>query len=282
MSQKQKINWLLILQGWAMLWVVIGHSVMGEPETAPALEKALFDFAYSFHMPLFIFISGYLFNMTRLSRDSGYGYILKDKAIRLLIPGAVFSLLALGLKFAFPGEMSRQASFEFSYFLHIYLFPYDNPLRELWFLVTLMWLFAFAPLWKITLKKDWAVALTILLLALLSLRHPATEFLCLGRVIEYAIWFYLGIVFSSGLALLLDRCLPKTFFTFRNYTYQIFLMGIFAQMVVKIVYRHIECPRILAYAVCIAAGLYIPVLISLGLKKTGSKPLLKCVGLTTI
>lgn len=23
---RRKINWLLILQGWAMLWVVIGHA----------------------------------------------------------------------------------------------------------------------------------------------------------------------------------------------------------------------------------------------------------------
>lgn len=67
-SNKQKINWLLILQGWAMLWVVIGHSFLGKAGQGPGWENALFHIAYSFHMPLFMLISGYLFHYTRLSK----------------------------------------------------------------------------------------------------------------------------------------------------------------------------------------------------------------------
>ena len=64
---KKKINWLLILQGWAMLWVVIGHSFVGEFHKGPDWETAICDFAYSFHMPLFMLVSGWLFYLTRLS-----------------------------------------------------------------------------------------------------------------------------------------------------------------------------------------------------------------------
>ena len=67
MAGKKKINWLLILQGWAMLWVVIGHACLGEAGHGPEWENALFHFAYSFHMPLFIMVSGYLFHYTRIS-----------------------------------------------------------------------------------------------------------------------------------------------------------------------------------------------------------------------
>jgi len=321
-SQKGKINWLLILQGWAMLWVVIGHSVIGSPDEAPAVEKALFDIAYSFHMPLFIFISGYLFNMTRISRGCGYGAIIRDKAVRLLIPGFVFSLLALAMKLAFPGEMDRQASLDFNYLAHICLFPYDNPLRELWFLVTLMWLFVLSPLWKVSVTRDWSAAVTAIVLAVLSFFHPTTEFLCIGRVFDYAIWFYLGIlafkynvveksfirrkvcvllcglalyivgnavnpslttlggiIVSIGLALVLDKYLPTSFRSFRNFTYQIFLMGIFAQILVKIMYRYIAIPRVFAYLACLAAGLYIPVVVSKLFQKTKSKFLMTCTGL---
>lgn len=42
-----------------------------------------------------------------------------------------------------------------------------------------------------------------------------------------------GIVLSYGLALLADKNLPMIFCGFRNYTYQIFLMVIFAQIAVK-------------------------------------------------
>ena len=63
----KKINWLSILQGWAMFWVVVGHSPLSMDETIPAYVKFLYEFAYSFHMPLFILVSGFLFQMTRLN-----------------------------------------------------------------------------------------------------------------------------------------------------------------------------------------------------------------------
>ena len=88
-----------------------------------------------------------------------------------------------------------------------------------------------------------------------------------------------GIVFSFALALILDKYLPKTFFSFRNYTYQIFLMGIFAQILVKILYRYITMPYLLAYLLCLALGLYVPVLVSKLLEWINWKPLLLCVGL---
>ena len=66
MTGKRKINWLLILQGWAMLWVVIGYAFLGKAEEGPDWENALVHFAYSFHMPLFMLVSGWLFYLTRM------------------------------------------------------------------------------------------------------------------------------------------------------------------------------------------------------------------------
>ena len=99
MAKIKKINWLLILQGWAMLWVIIGHSSLGVAGEGPEWENVLFHFAYSFHMPLFMMVSGWLFYRTRLGisaqTPSGGGgifqewtwaAIIKDKAIRLLLP----------------------------------------------------------------------------------------------------------------------------------------------------------------------------------------------------
>lgn len=62
METNKKITWLLILQGWAMLWVVIGHAgPANHIEEFPHFAQILWNFAYSFHMALFIFISGFLF-----------------------------------------------------------------------------------------------------------------------------------------------------------------------------------------------------------------------------
>lgn len=152
--------------------------------------------------------------------------------------------------------------------------------------------------------------------------HPRTELLCIGRVFEYAIWFYSGLVISKtgfvekvlnrhiwimlaigiaiyvageftmkfvttiggitlsfALALIADKYIPKLFFSFRNYTYQIFLMGIFAQMLVKILYRHATIPYMIAYLICIILGLYIPVLVSKIIELINIEPMSLCVGL---
>lgn len=325
MAEKKRINWLLILQGWAMLWVVIGHSYLSKVGEGPWWENALFDFAYSFHMPLFMLVSGWLFYITRLTsrgRVWTWWQILIDKAIRLLVPGLFFSIVAFALKILFPGEMSRQIGLNLNDVIHAYLYPYDNPMRELWFIVTLYGFFVLTPLWRFSLKSGKMMWVVTIILGVVHFVHPNVELLCLGKIVSYAIWFFLGIVISKtdmvervfnknawltlligiviyivglmtdgfvttmggivlsfGLALLLDNYWPKTFFTFRNYTYQIFLIGIFAQMFVKIVYKHINVPYILAYIVCIIVGLYVPVIVAKLIEKINWKPLSLCVGL---
>lgn len=332
MSYKKKINWLLILQAWAMLWVVIGHAFLGKHNEGPEWETMLGNFAYSFHMPLFMLVSGWLFFLTRLNANGLggggkfwlYGEIVKDKTIRLLLPGFVFSLVALSLKVAFPGEMSRQAGLSVSEIVNSYIYPYDNPFRELWFIITLFVFFLLTPMWRFILKRQCTIWLALVCLILLHFIHPTTTLLCIDRVCSHAIWFYLGlliskqeyvdkfmvkqpwitfivgvglyflglytdrfivtmggIAFSFGLALIADKYIPKLLCGFRNYTYQIFLMGIFAQMFIKILYKHIPMPYILAYVICIAVGLYVPVLISKLIEKINWKPLSLCVGLKT-
>lgn len=324
-----RINWLLILQGWAMLWVVIGHAPLGEPGGGPAWENVLYNFAYSFHMALFMLVSGWLFYLTRLKsymsngeRTWDYKMIIKDKAIRLIIPGLFFSIIALILKAVFPGEMTREVSLNFHDIINTYLYPDTNPLAEIWFVITLFWFFLLTPIWKIGLNKKWTMWVSMGIILIIHFYHPKSDFLCLEHVFDYAIWFYSGLVISKtdlatrlfgvysgmsilagflllivgnhfhpfvstvggiilsfGIAFILDRYIPRAFYTFRNYTYQIFLMGIFAQILIKILFKHSELPYIPAYLLCIAAGLYVPVIVSKIVEWLDWKPLLLCFGL---
>lgn len=312
-----------------MLLVVIGHSFLGEFLKGPSWESVLCKFAYSFHMPLFMFVSGWLFYLTRLNTDIvrggkswPYSTIVKDKAQRLLLPGLAFSIVAFALKIAFPGEMSRQVGLSLQEIAHQYLYPNDNPLRELWFIATLFWYFVLTPIWRTMIKKEWTMWITMAILVVFHFKYPDSQLLCIDCLFRYAIWFYMGLVISKkeivvclldknplltlfagviiyivgylsnefittmggimlsfGLALFLDKYLPQTFFTFRNYTYQIFLIGIFAQILVKIVYRHMDLPYLLAYLLCIAVGIYVPVVASVTIRKINFRPLLLCIGL---
>jgi len=326
---REKINWLSILQGWAMLWVVIGHAPLGNIGEGPAYESLLYRIAYSFHMPLFMMVSGWLFYLTRLKSQElngggkwSYSQIIKDKALRLLLPGFVFSFVAYLFKIVFPSAVNRTVSFNIEEILRTLLYPVENPFQEIWFIITLFFFFLLTPFWKFVLDRKWLMCCFLLVFTTLFFYHPQTEFLCIGRICSHGIWFYLGlaiskedlvdkvisknswaflvlglavyisgyvtcdflkivggIVFSIAFALIADIHFSKLFSSFRNYTYQIFLMGIFAQVFVKIIYRSLSLPYIVSYVLCILAGLYIPVLVSVVSKKINWKPLLICMGL---
>lgn len=75
------------LKALGIVMVVLGH--------APGIPSWLIDLIYSFHMPLFFFISGYLLNHDRLLQESWRSWILRNFR-GLLIPWFVFYLISWG------------------------------------------------------------------------------------------------------------------------------------------------------------------------------------------
>ena len=71
MANKKKIEWISILQGWSMLLVIIGHITLTNQFKDPAFPFSAFleKIIYSFHMPLFMLVSGYLFHFSSQKRD---------------------------------------------------------------------------------------------------------------------------------------------------------------------------------------------------------------------
>lgn len=327
---KAKINSILILQGWAMLWVIIGHAPLNSAGENPPLVQWLVDFAYSFHMPLFVFISGYLFHLTRISQNFAYKDIISDKLIRLGIPYLFFTFVTMVIKYVAPGAVTRKVSLSLTYLCEALINPSDGPLNELWFVMMLFCLFALYPLWQQGGIKGIIIATGCMLvyhiipvfspnilsassfcrnaiyfsLGVLAARYRDKPLLSLKNIIAIAIvlaisalsdllmpWHIkpfeqtksLGlIVISAFLAHYADRFIPWLFLLWRNYTYQIYLMGLFFQIAIKILYKKgiIESYP-LGFILCILLGLYAPVIISLIAKRINNKFINLCLGLRT-
>ena len=141
--------------------------------------------------------------------------------------------------------------------------------------------------------KPQAFYLGLVLSKLKVVENVVSKYAFVCFIIGVAVWvagrflhpFFMktgGIMFSFALSVIADRYLRRLFFSFRNYTYQIFLMGIFAQFAVKILYRHFSIPYIPAFILCILFGLYVPVLISKIVQAINWKPLSLCMGLKHI
>ena len=81
-----------ITKGVAIFLVVLGHCIQydaGRVNAGTSLwNEPVFQFIYSFHMPLFMLLSGYLFSRTA-KRDAPWG-VIRSKMLHLLLPVATW------------------------------------------------------------------------------------------------------------------------------------------------------------------------------------------------
>ena len=91
-----------------------------------------------------------------------------------------------------------------------------------------------------------------------------------------------GIGFSVALALNLEPVAPRLFSSFRDYTFQIFLLGIFPQIAIRILYAHLPHHELIywgLYLASIVVGVYLPVLIARVIQRFPSTLVRRCFGL---
>lgn len=291
-GKNDKILWLSIIQGWAILLVVVGHvtayTYAGPEGEIYPLSDLIQRMCYAFHMPLFMFVSGGLLYFTRLRRDWPTGRLYVDKLKRLLIPFVAFTIIGFLIKIPVAGVAKRGMDISLHGLGMAFWDPVNGPLKELWFVGTLMWLMFMYPVYRVMLRKPWG---DILLLAVTLVPFVAgvhfsfSGWLNLAGVSRYAFYFVggmlffkhrcmdwlsshlwatlaatllyaagvafsavpaivtasAGIVMSFGWAGVVSRWLPGLFSSFRDHSFQIFLVGIFPQMLVELfVWRRVH------------------------------------------
>lgn len=97
MTDKKRIIWIDSLKGFAIILIVLGHTI-GYSRELSGLSRYL----SSFYVPLFFLVSGYLF--INKPKESLGKFTLK-KAKRILIPYFTFALLSLIPFFIFGSEV---------------------------------------------------------------------------------------------------------------------------------------------------------------------------------
>ncbi len=194
----QKRNVLIsFLQVFGIILVVAGHSDYQIP------DNPVHRWIYSFHMPLFMFISGYLLryglrekSLATTSMYGAKGFIWK-KVRRLLIPYVFISSLAFFPKAWMSRFAARPLDVSWDSYLNMLIYPWDNVIIFFWFLPTLFIIFLIVVysaklLAKLRITVPWGILL--LILVGLHLFNPMKGFMLLniGGVINYLLYFGLG------------------------------------------------------------------------------------------
>lgn len=179
-------------KGLAILLVVFGHLMSSGYPPGNGWYDTAKDIVYSFHMPFFMYLSGYVFGFAnkQWTGFSAYPRYLRDRAARLLVPFALFGLLIVVGKylshfFLYVDDPPRRLSTGIE---ELVLDTRRSPALSIWYVYVLFLYSAAMPLlWRIGLRWGAAVALGLVLFVL-----PATDTLYLDRVAGYFVFFALG------------------------------------------------------------------------------------------
>ncbi len=93
MTTENRIDWIDISKGIGIILVVLGHTIVPQIRGESRAAEFLWIFIYSFHMPLFFFLSGYLFEMG-IEKYTNKKHFFLSKARKLLLPYLFFSVFA--------------------------------------------------------------------------------------------------------------------------------------------------------------------------------------------
>lgn len=124
---------ILLIQIVATYLVILGHSY---PFITPLPEWLIQTqiFIYCFHMPLFVWISGYLLIYTQQADRYSTKAFIKKRTLKLLVPYVVLSVIAFVPKLFLQTYLNDSVSFDAYSMLRMFLVPRENVWGHFWFL----------------------------------------------------------------------------------------------------------------------------------------------------
>ncbi|THB72644.1 MAG: hypothetical protein D6B25_16410 [Desulfobulbaceae bacterium] len=176
------IKEMQVARGLGILLVTFGHS-----EPVSEVFPALWNLIYSFHMPLFFFMSGF-FSARLINRN--WSREIVPSTLKLFIPYLVISISYGLIKFIVPALAKRPVVLS-ELPVDILFYPFHNPALFLWFLYILIFMRLISPLFRGNR------AILLLPLSLLGACYYGNiDLFGIWGVLKYLVFFQSGLVLS--------------------------------------------------------------------------------------
>lgn len=149
----KRIEWIDALKGFAILTVVIGHCTTDSMASHTYADYAvwiqmIYDFVYSFHMPLFFMVSGYVFYLTKSYRK------WKEKVRDFTIVYVIWCTLMWLSKYLMSGDVNHPVTI-----IDLLTIVY-KPIMVYWYLYVLILFYAIFSCFKWE-KLSWGFLATL-------------------------------------------------------------------------------------------------------------------------
>lgn len=179
-----RIIQLDIAKAICIILVVIGHYI---PNDSPNWYIMIHNVIYTFHMPLFMFASGYIYIVTK--KEISYGAFIKKKLKRLMVPYFTTSIIIISIKLLTQGNLNVENPVTSLSYIKMFYVPEAG--FFLWFIWALWWIFVIIPLIKTT-KQHYIFFLFCLIISLIPFTLP--EEFCFEECKKMFVFFMFGIL----------------------------------------------------------------------------------------
>jgi fucose 4-O-acetylase-like acetyltransferase len=193
-----------IAKGLAIFLVVFGHIVTGPPPQGNEWYNVIRTALYAFHMPFFIYLSGYIFFYTDSPgrARANFGAFVVRRAERLLVPFLLFGLLIIAGKHAARHfiHVDNVAENAVTDIFNLFWFTENSAAKSVWYVFVLFEITIFAILalrivrsplfWMLlALPLSWIL---IIWMYIPGAPHLMTPVLYLDRFVLYVGYFFAG------------------------------------------------------------------------------------------
>ena len=173
-----------IAKAICIILVVIGHYV---PDYSPKWYVGVHDVIYTFHMPLFMFASGFIYMATK--KDIPYRDFLLKKVKRLMVPYLSVSAIVITIKMLTEGHAYVENSVTVMSYVKMFYLPEAG--YFLWFIWALWWMFVIVPLFK---TRQMRLGVFVLAFILHYIPSFLPDVFCLRQFQNMLVFFMLGVV----------------------------------------------------------------------------------------
>lgn len=206
-KSQRRLPEIEIAKGFAILLVVLGHMEPGDVPSSQTWYLQLHYIIYSFHMPLFMYLSGFVYFLTgQHAKYSMYGKLVSSRAYRLLLPFLIFGALTLLGKYGahIVGHVPRLHQEVKDDLEAMLLHTNQSPVRSIWYVFVLFLFSIVTPLiWRASPRLHVLLTLAVIML---FIRVP--DVMYLDRAFFYFYFFVMGGIVAlnfSCMGRLLDR-----------------------------------------------------------------------------
>lgn len=195
-----RINWIDSMKGIAILCVVLGHVLLGYYENSAFSTSILNNiyilkyWIYTWHMPLFVLISGYTFSLSCIRKEAIDIEKTKLSLLNIALLYLIFQVLLCSSKMVFSNFVDNKMNI--SGLLEMIFLP-NNIMWYLWVLIIYYLVFGYL-IKNVNMfsGRRWLFVFAILTLINIIEKFTASMVnyrLCTGNLLHCAAYFWLGI-----------------------------------------------------------------------------------------